>query len=112
MTKKYQIRFFFEYGGPCLWGANEFTIDNFGYPIKPEQLPLSQETVSELKKLIVWYQNSLNWSDPSGPLLWGEDECQRFNARAEQIFSALRIELEDDFDLKNEHIELHADHLI
>jgi hypothetical protein len=49
--EKFQIRFFFEYGGGCLWGVDEGTNQEYGYPINLELLPLKKSTIDQLRIL-------------------------------------------------------------
>ena len=41
--QRYKIRFFFEHGGDCFWGGDEATVEKYGYPIDPADLPIPRE---------------------------------------------------------------------
>lgn len=45
----YLLRFFFEYGGPCLWAANDEARERFGYPVELSDLPIPEDLRRELE---------------------------------------------------------------
>jgi hypothetical protein len=75
MTAKYMFRFFFEYGGGCLWGSDPATKAEFGYLASPEELPLSKETLARIELLELQFETSLNWDYPMDPCPWRQPEC-------------------------------------
>jgi hypothetical protein len=99
---KFRIRFFFEYGGGCLWGGDERTIEEYGYPIKLEILPLKKSTLDHLKKLETLFQSSLNWDDPASVSPWSKEESIAFKNQAEQVLISLKAELHEKFEIHNE----------
>jgi SAM-dependent methyltransferase len=100
MGAKYQLKFWWEWlSDTAFWGANDAAREDFGYCIKPEQLPLSKETAQWVVAMSVWHDTQLNWSEPSMPLEWKQDECDRFNAASEQLFETASRELGSDFEL-------------
>ncbi len=106
MNEKYNIRFFFDYGGfrdgSCLWMGDERTEEAFGTPIKPEKLPLSTATVEKIHELSDWFQDSLDWSNAWKGIIYSQEECDRFNAAAQQLFEDIKSELGESFELVNE----------
>ena len=53
MEQKYRIKFFLDYGsGTYFWSGNAKTKAKFGYPIKPDELPLSLESIKKVKKFL------------------------------------------------------------
>ena len=66
----YKLRFFFDAGsGTCLWSADETTREKYGYPIKPEALPVKENTWRKLYFVCAWYDTSVDWDYPSALLL-------------------------------------------
>jgi len=109
VEEKYSIRFFFDYGGFCLWSGNEKTTAKFGSPIHPEKLPLSPETIRRVRELCDWFDRSLNWDYPPDPGPWRQEECDRFNRAAKQLFATIRTELGEAFEMHNEQPDLMED---
>lgn len=100
--KPYVIRYWFEWHGPCFWGADERTKERFGYSIESEDLPLSPATIERAHELIQWHDQALNWDYPSDPGPWRQDECDRFNQAAREFLALCRKELGADFNLIDE----------
>lgn len=110
MEQKYKIRFFFDYGsGTCFWSGNEQARARFGYAIAPAELPLSLAKIKKVKDLLEWYDQSLNWDYPPDPGLWRQEECDRFNDSVQQLFAAVKTQLTEDFELRNEQLDLIED---
>jgi len=101
---KYQLRFFFDYGsGVCIWAGNEHAQKKFeSYPIESNILPISKTLKNELDCLIVEYDSSLNWDDPSNPSPWTKEQKNDFSSRADIIYVKLENELGSKYELKNE----------
>ena len=106
---EYRIRCFFDFGGSYFWSGNDAARKRFGYPISPENLPLSAATIKQANELIDLFQTSLNWEYSSDPGPWRQDECDRFNAAARQLFETASLELGDDFELCSEQKNLAED---
>ncbi len=92
---RYRIRFFFDWGCTPFCSGNDETRECFDYPIEPEKLPLSQETMKRSYELAEWHDKSLN-------CFWRQEECDRFNTAVKQLFEAARDELGEEFELVNE----------
>jgi hypothetical protein len=94
---KYLLRFFFEWGGGCLWAGNGATFRDLGYgpldQIIPTSLPLSAKTLERCTKLGEWHDTALNQDYPPDPRPWRQTECDRFNAAARELLSDIRTEL-------------------
>jgi len=102
MAVKYKIRFWFEHGGFCLWGANDAAREKYGYPIRNERLPISSSLVSELDALEDEYGTYLDWGCPQNPTSWTNEQRIEFLNKATRAFERLKLELGDDFDITNE----------
>jgi hypothetical protein len=109
---KYILRFFYEWGGGCLWAGNEAARHAFGYgPYDVGDdcpLPLSPEVLERCRRLTEWHDSALNWDYPPDPGPWRQAECDRFNSAAKDLLSAIRIELGTQFrvlDKQNATVE-------
>ena len=101
---KYVLRFFFDTGsGGCLWPENDNSYRDFDYGpyTSGDRLPsffsLSEETFKRCAEICAWYENSLDWNAIHDPLLWRQEECDRFNAAVQELIKDIRQELGDDF---------------
>jgi hypothetical protein len=107
----YVLRFFFEWGGGCLWPGNDAAYREFGYgPLDmTEVLPLSLETVTKCRKLGEWYDTSLNWDYPPDPGPWRQAECDQFNTAAAELLADLRKELGPQFEVIDRQVAVRED---
>ena len=51
MTAKFQLRYFFDWKCDPLWSANDAAREAFGYAVEPTELPLSDQTVTRIRKI-------------------------------------------------------------
>ena len=77
-----------------LWAADD-EARNF----KLSKLQISDSLQSRATTLADWFSTALNWSDPSSPCPWRQEECDRFRVEIRRFFLDLRAELA-------EHIEI------
>lgn len=107
---KYRFRFFYEYGGCCLWSDDRITENKFGYSVNHERdLSLSQETIKLINSMSNWFDQSFNKDYPPDPSPWRQDECDRFNYETEKLLDLLHQELGSDFEILNEFTKLTED---
>jgi hypothetical protein len=105
---KYTLRFFFEWGGGCLWAGNAAASSDYGYgPLDTvdTKLPLSAETVRQCQELSAWYDTSLNQAYPPDPSPWRQSECDRFNEAVRRLLATVRAELGDQFEIIDQQPE-------
>lgn len=100
--KKYQLGFWFEHCGPCLWGMNAEAKKVYGYAIRPCDLSLSKELMQELDALENEYHTYLNWDSPSDPSPWTEAHKRDFLHRAMIAYNKLQVELGSEYEIRNE----------
>lgn len=110
---KGKLRYFFEFGvGTCFWADGEDTIRQFGLsPIEPERLALSPSMVEKIGKMVAWFETCLDEDYPVGPLVWEEEECDRFNLAAAALYRDVCSALADRFDVVNLQQEIVSDYL-
>jgi hypothetical protein len=93
----YELRFFFEWGGGCLWPGNDTARRDFDLGpydlLEPSPLPLSPAILGRCRTLAEWHDTSLNWDYPPDPGTWRQSECDRFNAAAAELLADIRREL-------------------
>lgn len=99
----YRFRFFFDPGsGTCLWSDSEEARRRYDYAVDLKSLPLSENTYRALLHLVLWFDSSLDWDDPSGPGPWTEEEKARFRAATVQILADVRRELGNGYSIADE----------
>jgi len=98
-VSRYKLKFMYDWGsGVCVWSANTAAKKQFGtYPIETAKLPISQELVNWLNKLIAQHDTALNWDDPGGALLWDKMQQAIFEEESKSAYKQLCIELGSDY---------------
>jgi hypothetical protein len=102
----YVLRYFFEWGGGCLWPGDAAAYRDLGQgPLdlrEPCPLPLSPQTLRRCRELADWHDTALNWEYPPDPGPWRQEECDRFNLASRELLATMRQELGAAFDLVDE----------
>ena len=102
---RYELRFFCEWRGGCLWPGNDAASRDFDVgpydSLDPCPLPLSLATLERCRRLIEWHDTSLNWEYPPDPGPWRQSECDRFNAAVLELLMDIRRELGAEFEVLN-----------
>ena len=96
------MSFWFEYGGHCLWSANDRSRERFGNAIDNSRLPVSPLLLKELNDMEHEFQSYLNWDDPAGPSPWTDEHKTDFCIRANELYQNLVSDLGDEFEIINE----------
>ena len=99
---KYQLRFWFEHSGICIWGMNDAAKEKYGYAIENSSLPISNGLINELNILEGEYATYLDWDCPSNPSPWTEQQKIDFKNRAANVLNKLETELGSDFIIQDE----------
>lgn len=102
MKNKYVIKFWFEHGGICLWAKNDAAEDRYGYAIKSDTLPISNDLVNALDKLEDEYATCLNWAEPNNPSLWSNEQKIKFRNDANTLYKRLCDELGEEYEIIND----------
>lgn len=94
-----ELKFMYDWGsGVCVWSADAAAKKQFGtYPIETAKLPISQELVNLLNKLIAQHDTALNRDDPGGALLWDKMQQAIFEEESKSAYKQLCIELGSDY---------------
>lgn len=96
---KYEIRFWFDFGGVCLWGINVKAKNKYGYAIDINDLNLSDSIKSELLKLQVEYSSYLDLTNPLEPSTWDFERKKQFLNNSKIVFDKMQYELGSDYKL-------------
>lgn len=85
--------------GTCVWSINDKANDRYGYPVRIDDLPISQELKDNLETVIEKHDEALNWSDPAGDLLWNQEQIEQFKQVAVNLYNRLCNELDTDYKI-------------
>ena len=96
---QYQLRFFFDYGGDCLWAANDAALRRFGYPLYLPDLGLPDETLAYASEVASqWVRLAEIAHLPENrPLL-----RRRLDRDAQALLQTFRVQLGPDYELLDE----------
>ena len=97
---KFEMKYMFDFAsGVCVWSVNTAARERYGYPVKAEALPISNELVYTLRDLIARYDNALNWADPASGFLWSDGEKRLWHDEARAAYKKLCSELGPDYSI-------------
>lgn len=96
---KYIIRFWFDFGGFCLWGMNEEAKDKYGYSIDANELNLSDSVKSEIINLQEEYGTYLDLTNPLAPSTWSNEKKENFLNQSRVVFDEMQRELGSNYEL-------------
>lgn len=102
IMKKYVLKFWYEFGGVCIWGENKAAKNKYGYAIGPEDLPLSKELVDKINQMQYEFATIIDWDDPRKPTEWTHEHLDDFLRRSNEIYEELKKELGSKYDVINE----------
>jgi hypothetical protein len=89
----------FEWGGGCVWCGNEATYTLYDVGNIEDKLPISESLRTEFLRLSVWHDKALDWSNPTAPGPWGQEEFERFDRAAIAAATQLQNELGSDYEV-------------
>lgn len=81
----------------CIWAVNDEARMNYGYAVKSEQLPISDNLVQELDLIISKHDEALDWDCPQNGLLWTCEQQKAFIEEAQSVYRRLCKELDPDY---------------
>ena len=100
--EKYQLRFWFEHAGPCIWAVNARAKEKYGYGMWNNDIPISAELIDALDAMQDEYGTYLNWDYPPDPSPWPEEQKIDFYNRATKLYERLKEELGNEYEISNE----------
>jgi hypothetical protein len=98
----YVLRFFFDYGGTCLWAANDAARARFGYAVDPADLPIADELKGAVIRACGRFDTSVDWEYPPAPSPWSKQEWEQFDCAAARLLDQLRAALGATFEVRDE----------
>ena len=113
MTKKYRLRFFFDYhSGGCLWSDNDTAYSKFGLGcldadiydtdgniIEEAKIKLPTSLRDKVLQLDKLYAESLNWNDPTGQSLWDNAQWKSFYKQTRDLHRQIELNLSNEFEI-------------
>lgn len=97
---KYVFKYWYEWGGTCLWSANDTAIDEFNYAVDEQQLPISRKLKNLLWYLQAYHENMMDMDE--APLVspwWTEEDTIMFNKKKKFAYEQLCKELGEEFEV-------------
>lgn len=97
---KYIFKYWYEWGGTCLWSANETAISEFDYAVDERQLPISQKLKNLLWYLQAYHENMMDMDNaPFDSPWWTEEDSIMFNKKKKFAYEQLCKELGEEFEV-------------
>lgn len=97
---KYKMKYWFEWGGTCLWSANDAANEKFGYPVDEGELPISGKLKNFLRYLQAYHNNMMDWDNaPDVSPWWTEEDTIMFDKKKKFAYAQLCQELGDDYEI-------------
>ncbi|MCE5228763.1 hypothetical protein LLG95_04105 [bacterium] len=92
------LNYWFDWGEKSpLWPKDFDLIDTLSNPADLRKLGLSEDLIREIEETAAWHNTALNWNYPPDPSPWRQEECDRFNKKARELFENISKELEGRF---------------
>lgn len=102
MDDRLTLRFFFDRNIPsCLWVNDPDSFEALGSPIDLNKLPLSDITIQRIHDLCKWHDEFLDWISLLGSDSGNQEDYDRFNHAAKDLFETIHKELGDKYILIN-----------
>ncbi len=98
---RYKMKYWFEWGGTCLWAANEAAIEQYDYAVDETKLPISGKLARYLSFLQSYYQTMMDWDEaPRRSPWWSDEDSADFYRRAEFAYHQLCKELGEAYEIE------------
>ena len=93
---KKELKFMFDYGNdtPCLWDI---------VPVRPETLPLTEETKQKMLNMQREFNTCIDWNNPGGPSPWSDEQTKNFYKRAQLLYNRIVEELGEEYNVLNKY---------
>ena len=97
---KYKMEYWFEWGGTCLWSANDAAKKEFGYAVDEQKLPISAKLKNLLWYLQAYHENMMDIDNaPSDSPWWTEEDGIMFEKKKKFAYEQLCQELGEEFEI-------------
>lgn len=87
--ERYQLKFWFEHGGICIWATNDKAKAEYGYAINNNSLSISNELINLFNSLEDEYYTYLYWNYPPNLSPWSKEHKDDFAYRATEAYNKL-----------------------
>lgn len=78
---KYVMKYRFEWGGTCLWSANDAAKAEYGYDVDEQKLPISRKLKDLLRYLQAYHDTMMDMDNtPDDSPWWTEDDGENRNS--------------------------------
>lgn len=97
---KYQFKYWYEWGGTCLWSSNDVAIAEFDYAVDEQNLPISQKLKNLLSYLQAYHDTMMDMDNaPDDSPWWTDEDTAMFNKKKKFAYEQLCKELGEDFEI-------------
>lgn len=97
---KYRFKYWFEWGGTCIWSDNDVARDKYGYDVNERELPISGKLRTLLLYLQAYHDNMMDWDNaPDDSPWWTEEDTIMFNKKKKFAYDQLCKELGEDYEI-------------
>ena len=97
---KYVFKYWFEWGGTCLWSDNAASKEKFGYAVDEQKLPISRKLKDILQYLQAYHDTMMDMDNaPEDSPWWTEEDTIMFNKKKKFAYDQLCKELGEEFEI-------------
>ena len=97
---KYKMKYWFEWGGTCLWSANDAARKEFGYDVDEQKLPISRKLKTLLWYLQAYHDNMMDMDNaPYDSPWWTEEDTIMFDKKKKFAYEQLCQELGEEYEI-------------
>lgn len=97
---KYILKYWFEWGGTCLWSANDTARPEFDYAVDEQKLPISRKLKNLLWYLQAYHETMMDMDHaPDQSPWWTEEDSIMFNEKKKFAYDQLCKELGEEFEI-------------
>ena len=103
---KYKMRYWFEWGGTCLWSANDAAREKFGYDVDERTLPISRKLKDLLWYLRAYHETMMDMDNaPDDSPWWTEEDTVMFKKKSKFAYEQLCRELGEEYEIVDERFD-------
>ena len=97
---KYVFKYWFEWGGTCLWSANDAARLKYDYAVDEQKLPISQKLKNLLWYLQAYHENMMDMDNaPDDSPWWTKEDTMIYNKKKKFAYDQLCIEHGEDYEI-------------
>ena len=97
---KYVMKYRFEWGGTCLWSANDAAKAEYGYDVDEQKLPISRKLKDLLRYLQAYHDTMMDMDNaPDDSPWWTEEDTVMFRRKTKFAYEQLCTEPGEDYEI-------------